>query len=107
MTEETRTLRYLLRGLRRDFPVRRLRVCRRRISQPKVGNEYAYATKTKRGFTIVIHRTIGIPLMIELLLHEYAHVLCWKTGRDHDHIWADKYASLRRWYQEEEEWSAE
>ncbi len=104
MTEETRTLRRLLRGLRQEFPVRRLRVIRRRISQPKVGNDYAYAIKTKRGFAIVIHRTIGTPLMIECLLHEYAHVLCWDVSPDHGRSWAATYARLRRWFQEEGEW---
>lgn len=105
MTEVTRTLRDLLRGLREDFPVKRLRVTRRRIPQPIDGNEYAYAIKTKRGFTIVIHQTIGTPLMIELLLHEYAHVLCWGVNPTHGATWAATYAKLRRWFQEEGEWS--
>lgn len=105
MIEETRTLRAILKGLREEFPVRRLRVVRRRISQPRDGNDYAYAIKTKRGYTIVLHRTMGTPLMIENLLHEYAHVLCWDSTPDHGRSWAATYAKLRRWFQEEGEWS--
>lgn len=107
MSDETRVLRHLLRQLRRDFPVRgKLRVLRRRVSQPRDGIEYGYALRGKRGrYTIVMHNTLSVALMVELLLHEYAHVLCWDVKPDHSRQWAATYARLRRWFQEEHEYA--
>lgn len=97
----------MLRMLRRDFPIHApLRVVRRRIAQGgrDEGTEYAYATEGVRGFTIVLHKTLGAALLVELLLHEYAHVLCWASKPDHSRQWAATYAKLRRWFQLEGEY---
>ena len=104
MGEVTKEIRNVLRGLRRDFPVKGgLKVVRRKIAHPKDGIAYGYTFKrADGGFTIVIHNTLGMAMALELLIHEYAHALTWDSTPEHSFRWARTYQKLRQWFQGDE-----
>jgi len=100
----TKEIRNVLRGLRKDFPVKGLRVVRRRVAQPENGAVYGYTMQRKDGgCTIVIHSTLTTPMALELLIHEYAHVMTWDSTPEHSYRWARAYQKLRQWFQGDDE----
>ena len=99
----TRRLRHLLRMLRRDHPTNRpVRVHRVDLQV----REWGDCDLLARGYQIRINRRLHAIVQEIALFHEWAHALTWSVSGDHGALFAEKFASLIRWYQEEAEYEA-
>lgn len=90
----TQFLTTWLRRLRREFPTEKPVRIRRadRIA------EHGITEELETYYRITIRRE-DWRLMLDTLLHEYAHVMVWdKEKTHHNHEWGKAYARVYRWY---------
>lgn len=95
----TKTMRQALRILREEapplFPVR---VRRRRLETIWGQCRFVERGKT-RYFSISVESRVPEPLVVETLIHEWAHAIAWQLGKtveDHGPEWGVAYARLYR-----------
>ena len=107
----TSRLRHLLRGLQVDLPcdrpVRAQRVSMGAVRR-KGWTEFGDTVQRPQHYLIRINR--GLPWIAQemILLHEYAHCLCWSLDylfpeREHHALWGQLYSRVWGWYSDEEE----
>jgi hypothetical protein len=85
--------RRYIRALRRELPTKRPVVIRRRRIADKTTDAYITLNSEGDKYLIVISKALGYPVVIDCLIHEWAHALVWPV-QSHGKMWGKAYATV-------------
>lgn len=103
-----KSLRRLMRELRRDFPLQ----YQARVRRVKLGNlEEMGDCRMTKGGCFIIRLNLNTPVLIQrdTLMHEWAHARVWHARETVSHRaeWANEYGRIMRWSQCEDEYGSQ